>query len=101
MVGHRPPGMVLRSGLGEPDVARIARQPPLLEGAGDGVAVDDLAARGVDQIGATLSGSGPTVIVWADAARAAECASDLEARFPGEGVLRLAVAPKGAVDSRA
>jgi len=47
-------------------------------------------------LGATLSGSGPSVVVWADAARAAGCARELEARFPEAEVLRLAVAPFGA-----
>ena len=45
--------------------------------------------------GATLSGSGPTVIVWADDAQA--CAADLERRFPDHDVIRLAVSPKGAL----
>ncbi len=44
--------------------------------------------------GATLSGSGPTVIVWADDADA--CARDLESRFPGETVLALGVSAEGA-----
>jgi homoserine kinase len=44
--------------------------------------------------GATLSGSGPTVIVWADDPGA--CATELEARFPGETVLSLAVSAEGA-----
>ncbi len=41
-------------------------------------------------VGATLSGSGPTVIVWAEDAVA--CVPELERRFPGERVLPLAVA---------
>jgi homoserine kinase len=45
--------------------------------------------------GATLSGSGPTVIVWAtDGAR---CAAALAARFPEHDVLPLAVATRGAL----
>lgn len=47
--------------------------------------------------GATLSGSGPTVIVWAAEERAEACAAALAADFPSEQVLRLAVAPKGAL----
>jgi homoserine kinase len=42
--------------------------------------------------GATLSGSGPTVIVWADPAEAAERAAELERRFPDATVRVLAVA---------
>lgn len=45
--------------------------------------------------GATLSGSGPTVIVWAD--RPDTCAAALATRFPEHHVLRLAVAPRGAL----
>lgn len=48
-------------------------------------------------LGATLSGSGPSVVVWADPTAADECARELEARFPHEQVLRLAVSPRGAV----
>ena len=45
--------------------------------------------------GATLSGSGPTVIVWADDSPA--CARALSARFPGHDVLPLAVSARGAL----
>ena len=45
--------------------------------------------------GATLSGSGPSVIVWADDADS--CARDLERRFPQHDVLVLAVPAKGAL----
>jgi homoserine kinase len=45
--------------------------------------------------GATLSGSGPTVIVWADDATA--CAAALAARFPDADVLSLRVSSRGAL----
>ena len=45
--------------------------------------------------GATLSGSGPTVIVWAD--DAPTCASSLAERFPEHDVLVLGVTPRGAL----
>ena len=45
-------------------------------------------------VGATLSGSGPTVIVWADDAGA--CVPELEERFPDETVLALRVSQEGA-----
>jgi homoserine kinase len=45
--------------------------------------------------GATLSGSGPTVMVWADDPGA--CAADLRERFPGLDVLALRVTPRGAL----
>ncbi len=47
-------------------------------------------------LGATLSGSGPAVIVWAEAARAAVCADELRRRFPAVDVLTLEVAARGA-----
>jgi homoserine kinase len=50
-------------------------------------------------IGSTLSGSGPTVIVWATDAGAADCERELAERFPAARVLPLAVAARGAVDS--
>jgi homoserine kinase len=45
--------------------------------------------------GATLSGSGPTVLVWSRDPVA--CAPELRQRFPGHRVLPLAVAPRGAL----
>jgi homoserine kinase len=50
-------------------------------------------------IGATLSGSGPTVIVWTTEAGAADCARELADRFPAAQVLQLGVAGEGAVTS--
>ena len=45
--------------------------------------------------GATLSGSGPTVIAWASDRGA--CGADLRARFPDHKILELDVAPRGAL----
>src|SRR5262249_39838549 len=45
--------------------------------------------------GATISGSGPTVIVWADDERADECARELEERFAEATVLPLRVSTTG------
>ena len=53
-MGHRPPGVVLRRGLGEPDVARVARELAGLAGSRDRVGIADLAAGGVDEIRAPL-----------------------------------------------
>jgi homoserine kinase len=51
-------------------------------------------------LGATLSGSGPSVVVWADPPAANGCQRELEARYPRVRVLRLAVAPFGAARDR-
>jgi homoserine kinase len=45
-------------------------------------------------VGATLSGSGPTVIAWAD--DPVTCAAELEERFPEETVMVLPVSSQGA-----
>jgi homoserine kinase len=48
-------------------------------------------------VGVTLSGSGPSVVVWAEKARAAEVARDLEHSLPDDTmVLPLRVAQEGA-----
>ena len=47
-------------------------------------------------LGATLSGSGPTVIVWAEKARAGEVVGELAERFPDHDVVHLRVATAGA-----
>ena len=47
-------------------------------------------------LGATLSGSGPTVIVWAEKERVAEAVAELAARFADHEVLHLAVTTTGA-----
>jgi homoserine kinase len=51
-------------------------------------------------LGATLSGSGPTVIVWATETGAEDCRRELTGRFPASRVLQLGVTARGAVDSR-
>jgi homoserine kinase len=47
-------------------------------------------------LGATLSGSGPTVIIWARREAAAACAAELTERFPETNVLHLSISPIGA-----
>jgi homoserine kinase len=47
-------------------------------------------------LGATISGSGPTVIVWVADDAAAACAAELASRYPEVDVLPLAASPKGA-----
>jgi homoserine kinase len=46
-------------------------------------------------IGVTLSGSGPSVTVWADPRQAERCLDELRRRLPRARVLRLDVAPSG------
>ena len=48
-------------------------------------------------LGATLSGSGPTVIVWARPDAAESCADALASRYPSLEVLLLSVSPVGAL----
>lgn len=47
-------------------------------------------------VAVTLSGSGPTVIVWARPGDAAACAAELASRFPDDTVLHLTTTPSGA-----
>ena len=47
-------------------------------------------------LGSTLSGSGPTVVVWSLPEDAAPCVGELEERFPDVDVLTLPVSPRGA-----
>ena len=47
-------------------------------------------------LGATLSGSGPTVIVWADKERVADVVAALTSRFPAHDVMHLSVTTTGA-----
>ncbi|HEY7397019.1 MAG TPA: hypothetical protein VH538_01850, partial [Gaiellaceae bacterium] len=50
-----------------------------------------------DAAGVTLSGSGPSVVVWADPDRADAVVQELESTLPlGTKVLALHVAPEGA-----
>ncbi len=47
-------------------------------------------------LGATLSGAGPSVIVWARNGHAEPCAAELRQRFPLEQVHPLTISPTGA-----
>ena len=47
-------------------------------------------------LGATLSGAGPSVIVWARNGQVDPCAAELRQRFPDEEILPLTVSPTGA-----
>jgi homoserine kinase len=50
----------------------------------------------VGYVGATLSGSGSTAIVWAEKARVEETVAELRARFADHEILHLAVTTTGA-----
>ena len=52
--------------------------------------------RRAGALGTTISGSGPTVIVWASEEAAEACEAEVKARLPHAQVLRLAVSPHGA-----
>jgi homoserine kinase len=65
-----------------------ARTAPLLEAVRERLPAAAL--------GATLSGSGPSVVVWAESGAAGECEAELAAAFPAERILQLAVSPAGA-----
>src|SRR5580693_2905631 len=54
VVGHRAPRMVFRRRLWEPDVSGVARELSAFEPPHDGVAIADLAACGVHEIGPAL-----------------------------------------------
>jgi homoserine kinase len=47
-------------------------------------------------VGSTLSGSGPTVVVWARPESVAACSAELESRFPDTAVHVLHVSSRGA-----
>lgn len=66
--------------VGAPLLAAVRAEPP----------------RGA--VGATLSGSGPSVIVWALDDAVDGCVAELEARFPQADVVPLPVVARGAVD---
>jgi homoserine kinase len=48
-------------------------------------------------LGATLSGSGPTVVVWARRGRSGECAADLRRLWPAVETVPLDVSSRGAI----
>jgi homoserine kinase len=88
---------LLGAGLarGEPDLLAAAFADRLHEPYRPSPLLDAVRAElPAGAVGATLSGSGPTVIVWAE--DEAACVAELERRFPDEDVWPLAVSPRGA-----
>jgi homoserine kinase len=80
---------------GRADLFRAALDDRLHEPYRESSLVAELRADPPESAqGATLSGSGPTVVVWAE--DAAACAADLERRYPLHRVLVLRVSPTGA-----
>jgi homoserine kinase len=47
-------------------------------------------------LGATMSGSGPTIVVWARAGAVGDCVAELVGQYPDVQVLPLSATPKGA-----
>jgi homoserine kinase len=65
--------------------------------AADAPLLEELRLRPVEgSAGVTLSGSGPSVVVWARKESAAKAAAELEARLEGVLVLSLTIAGRGA-----
>src|SRR5438128_6971842 len=62
MMRRRPPGMVLWRRLREPDVSCVAGELPAFEPTHDCVAVADLPASSVDQVGAPLHATDQLVV---------------------------------------
>ena len=58
---------------------------------------DVRAALPESALGATLSGSGPTVLVWARQGAGAECLAELVERWPAVEATRLGVSSRGAI----
>jgi homoserine kinase len=80
---------------GRADLFRAALADRVHEPYRRSVLLDEVRAQLPEgAVGATLSGSGPAVIAWAEDTRA--CVTDLEARYPEHRVLALAVSPIGA-----
>jgi homoserine kinase len=48
-------------------------------------------------LGATLSGSGPTIVVWARTGAMEECLADLRRRWPQVEAMPLRVSSRGAI----
>jgi homoserine kinase len=81
---------------GRSDLLAPALQDRLHEPYRPSRLLDDVRARPpAGAVGATLSGSGPSVVVWAQDADS--CAAELRKRFPEERVLVLGVAGRGAL----
>ena len=89
---------LLGAGLasGDASLLRAALDDRLHEPHRPSPILADLRARlPAGAVGATLSGSGPSVLVWAE--DAATAAAELRERFPEERVLALAVAGTGSL----
>jgi homoserine kinase len=90
-------GAALASGSGELFANALAdriHEPYRADGAPLLAAVREQPPSGA--LGSTLSGSGPTVIVWARPDTVEACATELDARFPDVAVQVLTVSPRGA-----
>ncbi|MEI8105489.1 MAG: homoserine kinase [Actinomycetes bacterium] len=65
--------------------------------APDAPLLDELRSNPVrGSAGVTLSGSGPTVVVWVEKDKAAQAAAEIQSRHPDARVLSLGIAQQGA-----
>ena len=81
---------------GSPDLFAAALADKLHEPYRSTLLAEVRASLSAGALGATLSGSGPTVLVWAERPAADSCAAALGQRFPEHEVLPLSVTAAGA-----
>jgi homoserine kinase len=90
-------GAALATGSGELFAEALADRLHEPHRAAHAPLLEDVRAQlPTGAVGATISGSGPTVIVWAREDSVESCVAELERRHPDVDVLSLAASPKGA-----
>ncbi|HEU0248672.1 MAG TPA: homoserine kinase [Gaiellaceae bacterium] len=90
-------GAALATGSGELFAEALADRLHEPHRAAHAPLLEDVRAQlPAGALGATISGSGPTVVVWARDDAVAECVSELGERYPDVDVLSLPASPKGA-----
>jgi homoserine kinase len=90
-------GAALASGSPELFAAALADRLHEPHRAAHAPLLEDVRAQlPAGALGATISGSGPTVVVWARDDAVAACVSELGKRYPDVDVLLLPASPKGA-----
>lgn len=90
-------GAALATGSGELFAEALADRLHEPYRAANAPLLEDVRARlPAGAVGATISGSGPTVIVWARGESVDGCVAELAGRYPEIDVLLLPASPKGA-----